>query len=433
MKNTKSINIIVIPIVMMIHSFIFAQIEDKIQFGGFVELDHISYFDNDVDDTKISGRNQGIIQLEAKSKIDKTFNFFGSVEIRNDLSDPDRNRVFIDEAYMDMFFSKVDVRIGKQIIAWGEADGINPTNNINPIDYSDLIDTEDERIGVFSLQAKYYVKDFTFEGVIIPVVNSSILPNPSSRWFLDFPTQIMTPTGALVDANFSLEDTKLPAKKISNAQYALKAKTSLKGWDLSVSYFNGYDDLPSFQQSIQPNDDGSLNVVVTPEVNKLEVYGFDFSTIVGKYGLRGELAYFKTDDPNGTNPAIDDPFYQYVIGLDRNFSNVIQDNNMFVIVQWIHQIIETGVDVPNTNLNNIFQQAVSTKIDCEISPYAKISLQGIYDFKAENHYVKSELLYNLTSDLKLGMILDIFGGEKNTFFGNYNDNNRAQLKLKYSF
>ena len=36
------------------------------------------------------------------------------------------------EAYATVHFSKSDLRIGKQIVAWGRADGINPTDNLTP-------------------------------------------------------------------------------------------------------------------------------------------------------------------------------------------------------------------------------------------------------------------------------------------------------------
>ena len=39
------------------------------------------------------------------------------------------------EAYLTWFPSWGEVKIGKQIHAWGVADGNNPTDNLNPYDY----------------------------------------------------------------------------------------------------------------------------------------------------------------------------------------------------------------------------------------------------------------------------------------------------------
>ncbi len=411
-----------------------AQKEKKYQIGGFIELDHISYFENnDIDEEKINSRNQGILQLEVESKAIKNYHFFGGVEIRDDIADPDRRRVFLDEAYIDIYMNTMDIRIGKQIITWGEADGINPTNNLNPIDYSDIIDTDDERIGVYSILSKYYIDDITIHGVFIPVFQSSIIPATNSRWFVDFPQQAILPTDEIVPALFELQDFDEPEKDIRSAQFAFKVSTTFKGWDFSVSYFNGFDDLPSLYQEFILGQDGVTNVLITPKIKKLQVFGADFSTIIGNYGLRGEVGYFRTEDHKGTNPFIDDSFYQYVVGLDRTFGSVIGENNLFIILQWVHQIIESGEDVPNTNLNNIFQESFVGRAEYEINNSAKFIIEATHDIKVDNTYVQTELQYDLSSGLNLSLIGDFFNGKRKTFFGNYEDNNRIQARLKYSF
>ena len=58
--------------------------------------------------------------------------------------------VDIDEAYVDLYSSFVDLRIGIQKFAWGRLDEINPTDNLNPEDFRQGItaDEIDRKIGV---------------------------------------------------------------------------------------------------------------------------------------------------------------------------------------------------------------------------------------------------------------------------------------------
>ena len=42
------------------------------------------------------------------------------------------------EAFIDYYSDLVDVRFGKQVIAWGKADEINPTDILNPQDLSNI-------------------------------------------------------------------------------------------------------------------------------------------------------------------------------------------------------------------------------------------------------------------------------------------------------
>ena len=54
----------------------------------------------------------------------------------------------------------LDVRAGRQIIAWGRADGLNPTDNLTGEDLTLLApDDDDRRLGTTALRASYYLGD----------------------------------------------------------------------------------------------------------------------------------------------------------------------------------------------------------------------------------------------------------------------------------
>ena len=68
----------------------------------------------------------------------------------------------IQEGYVDLsgIFSKnLDMRIGKQRITWGTADRFNPTDNINPLDFSDITDLG-KRLATNAIKATYYLGDY---------------------------------------------------------------------------------------------------------------------------------------------------------------------------------------------------------------------------------------------------------------------------------
>jgi hypothetical protein len=411
----------------------------KLQIGGFLEADHISYFKNA--GGKINSRNQAILQLEIKSQLKKNISFFASVELRDDVSDQLRSRIFLDEGYLHYAHQNFDLRLGKQIISWGAADGINPTNNINPVDFTDLLDTDDEHIGVFSIKADYYLKNWTLEGILVPVFTPSVLPVNGytapgrNRWNLALPAVIPDagePSG-FFKASYALAAAQLPPRDWRSAQIAGKLVHSYQGWDFSLSYYHGWDDLSTFRFHPQLVTRDSLHIGIQPEFYKLHVPGFDFSTTMGKYGLRGEAAYFSTPDKRGTDPAITDPFYMYVIGVDRNFGKVLGDNNLFVIVQWIQQFIQTGAHIPNTSLNNVFQRALMTRMEYAPNSFATFTVQTIYDFKSDNYFIRPEFEYQLSDGINIGVLSDIMDGPDNTFSGNFRHNKRLQVRLKYNF
>jgi hypothetical protein len=63
----------------------------------------------------------------------------------------------LDEAYADAYLSQVDIRVGRQVINWGTADGLNPTSDINPRDYGSLSALQLKGKPVPAVMAAYYL------------------------------------------------------------------------------------------------------------------------------------------------------------------------------------------------------------------------------------------------------------------------------------
>jgi hypothetical protein len=55
------------------------------------------------------------------------------------------------EGYAIVHFPAADLRFGKQIVAWGRADGLNPTDNLTPRNFLVLLpNDEDQRFGIWA-------------------------------------------------------------------------------------------------------------------------------------------------------------------------------------------------------------------------------------------------------------------------------------------
>ena len=70
---------------------------------------------------------------------------------------------------MDYYTDFVDIRFGKQLISWGKADEINPTDILNPQILSNI--TEDKiirKIGLLSLKTdwKFYSELIMLRGAV---------------------------------------------------------------------------------------------------------------------------------------------------------------------------------------------------------------------------------------------------------------------------
>ena len=74
------------------------------------------------------------------------------------------------ELYLDLYFNNFDLRIGKQQIVWGKADGVFITDVVSPLNLSEFLlpDFDEIRIGVNAVKFDYYIGNNTFEVIWLP-------------------------------------------------------------------------------------------------------------------------------------------------------------------------------------------------------------------------------------------------------------------------
>jgi hypothetical protein len=81
------------------------------------------------------------------------------------------------EGYLDYYFNNADLRLGRQIISWGKADGLTVTNLIN--DQSRVqrpfVNPDDRFLGSDALKLNYYTNNGNLEAVIsLPPADSDL-------------------------------------------------------------------------------------------------------------------------------------------------------------------------------------------------------------------------------------------------------------------
>jgi hypothetical protein len=78
---------------------------------------------------------------------------------------------------VNLYSSAIDVRIGKQIMAWGRADGLNPTDNLTPKDFTVLSakDEEERRTGTTGILMKYHYEAYTLSVAWLPLFNPNTI------------------------------------------------------------------------------------------------------------------------------------------------------------------------------------------------------------------------------------------------------------------
>ena len=186
------------------------------------------------------------------------------------------------EVYLAYYPDWGEVKIGKQIHAWGAADGNNPTDNLNPYDYYHFFQPgTGQKIGTMSMATKLYFGNYQIEGVFIPKYKTNRMPFGEK----DFPLVI-------------IEEPKIDYPVDDELEFGIRIQTTVGESDFGLSIFSGNDRTPSVL-TITPTIDNSGQRRIIPQLGyrTTTVWGLDFVTFAGDFTVRGEGAIFKTKTP----------------------------------------------------------------------------------------------------------------------------------------
>ncbi|MDQ3261371.1 MAG: hypothetical protein M3Q00_11430 [Pseudomonadota bacterium] len=323
------------------------------------------------------------------------------------------------EAYADYATDSWDFRLGRQIIAWGRADRVNPTDNLTPRNFNILVaEDDDNRFGALAAKARLNFSDYSLTGIWLPDFRANVLP-------------FFNQTG------ISFEE-HVPD---SNRSWATKFERSGKDLDWSVSYYDGFDLNPD----ISVQSAGPAGVTLLLSHHRYRVLGADAATTVGRLGFRGEIAYARTADSNGADPFIKNPFFWGVVGVERTFFSYLNVNLQYFLRHVTK--FEDPSNVANPALKEValIQAVVSNQRDrVQHGVTFRISnkwmnetlegeVAGIWDFTRNGYFLRPKVIYAINDKWKAVAGFDYYGGPDDSFFGRLKDNRGAFAELIYGF
>jgi hypothetical protein len=357
----------------------------------------------------------------------------------------------IREAYVRLtgFLTKnLDVTIGRQRIAWGTADVINPTDNLNPYDMEDILDFGRHR-GSDALNLQYYLtNDFSLQAVFVPFFQPANLPVGIFAGALS--SSMEMPEGMVLHG---FSDTILMPKynlgESANAGFRFKGFAG--GIDFSLSYVWGWDGLPNnTYNTIFPVDlQGGVNVDAQLSYARNHIIGGDLATSVFGIGLWAEAAVFIPENdvvmsndlsaffPASPVPIIIDstileskPYLKFVVGGDYFFSD-----GSYLNLQYIHGFIhEKGTAALNDYFFLRYDKSFFNN-KLTISPLSGGFIVTDWQNIKENYALAymPEITYQATANAQISLSTVIFDGKGDNLFANMKDFDMFMFKLSYSF
>jgi hypothetical protein len=340
-----------------------------------------------------------------------------------DLFHADATRGELREAYVQLSRGALDLRIGKQIIAWGRADRINPTDVLTPRDYTRLFPEDDDlRLGTPAVKATYQLsRGLAVTGIALPVFEPTTIP-------------IAPPPPSV-----SIRE-RTPGAPVS--QWAVKLEQVGAGLDWSLSYFDGFDVSPDL--AVDRLIPGRLDLLLRHD--RVRVIGADAAATVGRYGLRAEAAYTFTEDPRGRDPFVKNPFFFLVAGADRTFFEGDVNVNVQYILRVISAFTRPADQVPGELRKVAIQSAViANQLDAAthgaalringrwLNQTLETELALVMSFTRLDYALRPKIVYALSDRWRVTVGADVYRGNPPSLFGRLRDNTGAYAEARWNF
>ena len=173
---------------------------------------------------------------------------------------PARTGFRLNEAYYRYSGDIWDISVGRQVIAWGQADGFKLTDVLSARDSSEFIafSGDDARLPSDSIRLRFFHDLFTFEAIAVPFFTPNKLPRfgfedgaKNGLYYIDTPDSfdMQTPFGTITAPITYTKTQSAKPKMFTDTEAAARFSFFLPGVDFSVSGFYGWDKNPRYVKS----------------------------------------------------------------------------------------------------------------------------------------------------------------------------------------
>jgi len=347
-----------------------------------------------------------------------------------------KNRCKINALFLDLKYRHVDVRLGKQIVRWGVVEGARVIDEINPLDFYELIlrNIDDRYISLFMLKTDLYLGPNTFEALFIPEVRGHRPAPRGTQWEqFRFLPGLVKPFHAWQGFPDHLE----------NAEYAFRYTRVFEGLELSGSYFYTWDDFPAAFRSI--TREGVLNSQVIvgfdSQYTRLKIYGLSVAKTFSRFIINAEITYVLDkffgarnieDGQDANRGVIQSDYIKYALGFDLYVFGM--DISPAAIQQYILDYDDRIIVKRLDTVGAVFIQKEL------IHNIWKLNFLLLYFVNDDNWLIRPRTYYNITDRIRLSFGLDLFEGKIGTgrpgefnFIGFFDNNDRIFWDMTYSF
>ena len=321
------------------------------------------------------------------------------------------------EAYLAYDISAVSLRLGRQTVAWGRADRINPTDVLSPKDFTLLsFDDEGQRMGIDAMKLRYALN---------PSFSASLL---TARFAAH-----VTPRGALPSNLIEPDPPNRP-------EWAVKLDHSGLGVDWSVSAFDGFDRFTRYRLDLQ----NPAAPVFRGDFERVRSIGADFATAQGAWTWRGEVSHSQRRPGCNVCAHYQRSVSAALVGADLDFADTMNVNlQLFTSHRsgfaaasgtgGLLQMLESGLNRLNREYGRQDYGITLRLSDRLLNDRLKWEISAVLDLTHKSHLIRPRVMWALNDRTKLSAGFDFYAGTAQSPFGALRRNQLGFITLGLVF
>jgi len=384
---------------------------------GFIENQALFYPQRAPNDSA-QAVDQAAIRWEASYKLTPWLKLNGSLDARTDthrqvdrearldLDDrvTQRPALSLREFSATIHKGKVTAQIGRQIIRWGKTDILTPTDRFAPKDYlSSVVDSD--FLAVPAARITIANATDSLDAIWQPWFTPSRTPLLDQRWTA-LPPELNGVT--IVDAG---------ARYPGRSQFGLRWNHVASRYEYSLSYFDGFNNLPLFNAAFNP---ATLTARAQRFYPSMRMYGADAALPLSWLTVKGEAGYFTS-----TTPGAQD-YILYVIQVER------QVKEWSLVGGYAGEAVTAGAAsplsfAPDLGFAKSFVGHATLTIDVNRSLTVETAV------RAAGSFLRLEYSQVLGQHWRVTPGVAWIRGDMTDFLGQYHRNSYASLAVRYSF
>lgn len=336
------------------------------------------------------------------------------------------------DANVELTLGKLDLLAGYARVVWGRLDELQPTDVINPLDVSRFFfeGRGEARLPVPLVRGRLSLREnAVVEAVYVPFFRRGVFDQ------LDESTSPFNLTPAPEDGVVCLaigcpvltrRERVTPARTWGKAQGGVRLSATARRIDWSITAYRGFEPFGVFVAS----PDAGESLLVREIYPRFTMFGGDFETVSGEWGLRGEIGFFSEDNFQSSQlRRIGGRSMDGGIGFDRRAGDYTISGTVLVHSEWY----DSPLDPTSSETGRTDVSLIASADRTFARERYRLRGFGVYNASESSSFVRAIGIAALRDNVALEGSVGWFIGEGRDVIGRFSDTDFLYARLKYYF